>query len=672
MSRFFLIDQSLINNGGHHYDYSTCIVAAARELGFETLIAANRKAPTDLTIAGIRVIPAFSETVYQKDSCLAGLRHLKRARQNTIATDATGWQRTKAAFAMHRFHRRRSRLVKKYATDFQNFFDRHPVVEDDHVFLTTVSELELMGLAKFLHSNPLSVLATWHLQFHFNVFEGRSPEYDSQKTTEQLARTSFQTSLAELTCHRMFFYTTSRPLAEQYNRLKVGEFTPLPYPVAPEFAQGVEQKSQLDSQLKSPVELRDVFAEEPRPLRLTCPGQIRREKGCADYLQPLVDQLWASHLANGTIKIAIQRPRKKFLRKEKIELQIPQSQIDTAHCSPPNGSPFEYFSHPLSRSEYIDFLKSADCGLLMYDSRAYYSRRAGVLGEMLACGKPLIVPAGSWLATQIAEPVFQHVDAIAHASSASARRLEIDELEWSMENAPSSGGVISFDGHKHPFSFSLNRRLKEHLLKIDFQWKWPTVAGTYCRICVRQSDGTGAVVAENVQTIGHRAGEQSPTALFRAAPCAQTIDITLSNAFGDSTAMIKHLSATMLGPAATATPHHPHVHVHDASLPGKAGILPTGESVNGSLQKSKRGQATTTMLPAGNRRQPLSVDSETALGRVGIVVADHSQLADAVREMVDHFDHYRDSARQFSKQWFAMHHPKRTIAHLIGASDRSG
>jgi len=285
LARFFLIDQSLVDRGGHHYDYTTCIVAAANELGFETLVAANRKVSPDLMIGNARAIPAFTETVYQKDSCLAGLRHLKRSRRHPADLNtSTGWQRTKA-------------------------------VLDDHVFLTTVSELELMGLAKYLRANPCSVLATWHLQFHFNIFDGRTPEYDSQKVTENLTRSSFQASLAELTCHRLFFYTTSQPLADQYNRLDVGDFLPLPYPVAPEF-------SLRDGNAK-PMDLDEPFDGKTRPVQFSCPGQIRREKGCSDYLQPLVDKLWDSHLATGKIKIAIQRPRKKFLRKEKIELQPP-------------------------------------------------------------------------------------------------------------------------------------------------------------------------------------------------------------------------------------------------------------------------------------------------------------------------------------------------------------
>jgi len=539
LARFFLIDQSLVDRGGHHYDYSTCIAAAAKELGFETLVAANRKVSPDLMVGDSRAIPAFTETVYQKDSCLAGLRHLKRSRRHPANLSmATGWQRTKAVFSMRRFHHRRARIVSKFSKEFYSFFSKHPLAEDDQVFLTTVSELELMGLAHYLRANPLSVLATWHLQFHFNIFDGRTPEYDSQKVTESLARSSFQGSLSELTCHRLFFYTTSQPLADQYNRLDVGEFLPLPYPVAPEFA--------LRDRNTRSTNLEEQYDGKNRVLQFACPGQIRREKGCSDYLQPLVDKLWDSHLATGKIKIAIQRPCKKFMRKEKIELQKPLGADDTEGTDTTTVSPFKYFAHPLSRPDYIEFLRNADCGLLMYDSRAYFSRRAGVLGEMLSCGKPLIVPAGSWLASQIAEPVFSHADSIEAESSKNSRRLEIEELEWSLENAPSSGGAISFDGQKHPFKFSVNRQPAERLIKIDFQWKWPTVAGTYCRVQVAQQDGAGVSVGEAVQIIGHRDGDGLPNAMFRLAPAAETIHVTLGNAYGNSTAMIKQLSASML------------------------------------------------------------------------------------------------------------------------------
>ena len=651
LARFFLIDQSLVNRGGHHYDYSTCIVAAAKELGFETIVAANRKVSADLTVDGTRVIPTFTETVYQKDSCLAGLRHLKRSRRHPADLNtATGWQRTKAVLSLRRFHRRRAWLVSKFAREFQSFFDSYPIAEEDQVFLTTVSELELMGLAKYLRANPCSVLANWHLQFHFNIFDGRTPEYDSQKMTENLVRSSFQSSLAQLTCHRLFFYTTSQPLADQYNRLDVGDFLPLPYPVAPEFAWHPENAR--------PADLNEQFDGKRRSLEFACPGQIRREKGCSEYLQPLVDKLWSTHLATGKINIAIQRPRRKLLRREKIELRMPLKDFEGYEVNTAGCSPFKYYAHPLSRPDYIEFLRNADCGLLMYDSRAYFSRRAGVLGEMLSCGKPLIVPAGSWLASQIAEPVFKHADTI-EATSKDSRRLEIEELEWSLKNAPSSGGAISFDGEKHPFKFSLNRQPEEQLLKIEFQWKWPQVSGTYCRICISQRDNANHSLGEDVQVIGRRDGDRLPNALFRLHSATDSVHVTLSNAYSNSTAIIRQLSTTLL------VPDKETKSANSAPSPKsrKTAFIGGGAKANG------REIVAATAFQAN--QSVADVETECALGSVGIIVADQSQLDSAVKEMVTHFDHYRSTAEAFAGRWFAMHHPNRTVAHLIGAGDRS-
>ena len=78
-----------------------------------------------------------------------------------------------------------------------------------------------------------------------------------------------------------------------------------------------------------------------------------------------------------------------------MELQVPKAR----HNGVASHSPLEYFAHPLPDQQYVELIKTSDCGLLFYDSRAYFSRRAGVLGELLSCGKPVIVPAGSWLVT---------------------------------------------------------------------------------------------------------------------------------------------------------------------------------------------------------------------------------------------------------------------------------
>jgi hypothetical protein len=255
--------------------------------------------------------------------------------------------------------------------------------------------------------------------------------------------------------------------------------------------------------------------------------------------------------------------------------------------------------------------------------------------------------------------VFRHADSIEAASSEGSRRLEIEELEWSLENAPSSGGAVSFDGYKHPFKFSLDRQSSDRLMKIDFQWKWPTVAGTYCKICVAQKDATGDSVSDSVQIIGHRDGDALPNALFRVGSATETIHVTMSNAYGGSTAMIRKLSVSMLAPGTDTR--------SAASRPSPKARIRAAKG--GNVTSNVRHTATVS-TDKGDQAY-LGDETEIALGSVGIIVADHSQLDGAVQEMVTHFDHYRRSSEAFAGQWFAMHHPNRTVAHLIGASGRS-
>ena len=257
-----------------------------------------------------------------------------------------------------------------------------------------------------------------------------------------------------------------------------------------------------------------------------------------------------------------------------------------------------------------DFIQNTDCGLLFYDSRTYFSRRAGVLGELLSAGKPLIVSAGSWLAQQIAEPNFQHGESLSEQAE-SVRLLRIEDVEYSGENAPATGGVVTFDKEHHPFQLSFNHQPQEQLLLFRFQWKFPTEEGTFVKICLTQKDGQGNTIETNEQIVGHRRNARNPNCLFRIQRDTETIEIALSNAFSPSTASLKNIGIELLS-------------------------MSTGDEP--------------TTFP---------------LSSVGIIAADASQLSSAVSEMVQHYQHYKSSAEQFAQHWFAAHNPLRTVAHLI-------
>lgn len=594
LARFFLVDHSLRETGGHHFDYVQCIARAAGEMGFKTTIGCHRGFRCN-QFSDLR--PHFRQTTYQPDSYLAGLRHLTRRRSDFLVPvqRKTNWfSRIKRSWSIGRHRRRRERFIQQFSTDCARFFHGADFRDGDHAFFTTVSELELMGLAQFLSHHPQSLQAHWHLQFHFNLFDGRTPEYEKQGRVVKMIRSCFDLAAARTPYHMLHFYATSELLADQYQRLGVGDFEVLPYPVADSFRPSRESEVSVER-------------DQHHPLRFTCPGGIRREKGHIEYLQPLVDKIWEPHLRQGKMQLVIQRPPRKLAQGEKIKLDFPGP--------PSHADTVEYLPHPLPNEKYAELIRSTDCGLLFYDSRTYYSRRAGVMGELLSCGKPVIVSAGSWLAEQIKETNFQYVESIANSSLA-RRQLQLGDLKWNKNNVPLPGGVISFDDLRHPFELNFELDNLEAGFCIFWDWHWPRDNGVYGRVELSKSNTHPQTDQPKnqpillAQTIGHRE-QRSACAIFRATD-EKSIKLLFRNAFHNSMASIRNIQIVTL----------------DAQ------------------------------------------SAETPIGTVGIVAADELQLPNCIDEMVRHYDHYRKSAGKFAHGWYSRHEPRRTVAHLMSVEQR--
>ncbi len=599
MAQFFLIDHSLRKKGGHHYDYVDCVARASEELGFETTIATHRTFNQD---DFTRVRPVFRETTYQPYSYLAGLRHLTRDSQPLYLEEVESKRTLKRLvqwWKVNRFKRMRMQFIQGFAKDCDRLFRQTTFVEGDHVFFTTVSELELLAIANFLAQNPKTMLAHWHLQFHFNLFEGRTPDYHKQFAVTKAVRSCFDLAAAQTPYHQIHFYVTSETLADQFQRLDVGNFEVLPYPVADCFRPDNNSLNQQDY---------------VKPLRFACPGGIRREKGHIEYLQPLVNKIWEPHLSKGNLQLIVQRPPKKLIQGEKIKLSLPETSLQSQHDDEQATSDaVEYHPHPLPSESYAELIRSTDCGLLFYDSSTYFSRRAGVLGELLSCGKPVIVSAGSWLGDQVKEVNFRHVQETAN-SDLRSRFLRLNDLTWSQGNVPHPGGIVSFDRQRHPFEFEFELNDNEAGFCIFWDWHWPQENGVYGRIehlaseCVDSDNAISEF--DSVQTIGHSETHQVG-ALFRAAH-SNVVKLRIRNAFHDSTASVKNIRIVTLSRQAERIP----------------------------------------------------------LGTVGLISADSEQLANCVDEMIEHYEHYRRTAMRFAKKWYLLHQPKRTVTHLLAAENR--
>jgi hypothetical protein len=562
MASFYLIDQSLRDEGSHHADYVRCIAWAAREAGFQVIIGANRQLSkewchwkSDLSrFATIK--PAFRNTTYQRVSGLAGMQRMKRslAIANEKSPKTGRIRRLIHRLAKYRQDRIRESIIRQFARDCHGFFQHLPLSAQDHIFFASISDLELIGLANYLAKTPRTLKAQWHVQFHFNLFDGRPPEYEQQGETLLSVRCGIAKALSPIVYHNLNLFTTTDELADQFNQLGVGYFEPLAYPIAKEFAPhfnrstavaGSPEENSFELKLCqesdrllvgnpsehgrnsndfdphclgtatwSPEPIRGAKSDpgkstssyrDPqvqlwqRPLKVVCPGAVRREKNQEDYFQPLIDQVYESLLATKRIELIAQVPTKKIGEREKLVLTPPIKKQSGGE-----EPLLTTVAHPLPRWEYCDLLRSCDVGLLFYDSRAYFSRRAGILGELLSAGKPVIVPAGSWLAEQIAEPGFRHIEQ--HFAKREYRVVGLGDLAWDSSNVPMHGGVINLDDGRRPFQFVLPLKENDAELAIRFDWQWPLERGIYCRIEVEQFCDDGSLT-RNCQILGHRTAQ---------------------------------------------------------------------------------------------------------------------------------------------------------------------
>ena len=216
------------------------------------------------------------------------------------------------------------------------------------------------------------------------------------------------------------------------------------------------------------------------------------------------------------------------------------------------------------------------------------------------------------MAEQLHGPAYSYVRQLVQACGA-IRKLGCDELKFDKRNLPLPGGVVSFDQDKHPCRIEFQIQSEEQCFAVEFDWHWPSIPGVFARVEVEQFDSSGNCLGTGCQILGQVRNDNRVACLFRRSPDATEIKMRVQNAFHDSNASLRNLRLTTLSADAGATP----------------------------------------------------------VSTVGIVAADQQDLADCIDELVNHYEHYRASAEDFSRGWARQHQPRRTIAHLISTEQAS-
>ena len=614
MARFILIDPWLNGVGGHNHQYACDILSAAKRSGYAPILATNRRfVPGDDDLSW-SLYPVFN---YQASSrywlgpdgkCRrpVGLDgHFLSHMEGHEEGRGSLWRLRDWVDRWDWYAKDRSRRIENYAADLKALFSQVGLVADDVVFLPSLSEFDFLGCVKYWRDVPESRHVRWHLQFHFDVFSGRPHEYSDQEAARLRFQRHFANALREVPHHDLRFYNTTSLMTDQYNRLQVARFEHLPYPVS------------------------DTIRPSAEPfhsgaLRVTCAGVIRREKG-REALSRLIKEFTTGWLDQGRIQLVIQSTRQGLRRVLPADWYRKTKVL--SNPDPNCTQPIVPVAFPLSRHAYRDLIQQADIGLFVYDARRYHARASGVLGEMFAAGVPVIVPAGCWLSDQVAQPNY----------------LYLDDLVSREDRAQ----VVSWTACEQTFKVAANHPV----VVLRF---WPQMGSDVAG----ERELAGKAWARKDQP--EVRGPLSPSDLPLAN---QRIPVRTHHHFQITTEQLNRQGeplrparVTVLAPRLQRGPIATMVKLEAEACQLRVRIETAYASECLTLANAEA-----VFLPAADTARPL--------GAVGLIASQEEQVGELLREMVNHYRHYRETAMAFSNSWHAEHSPDQTIRRLAASAE---
>lgn len=489
--RFVLIDHSLQNLGGHHYPYAYSVLQAAQRAGWQPVLATHRRFRDHAALpADWQILPVFRNPSYSRYSLNT---------QSSSRGASSRWRGLSTWLAA----RGRARHSAAFAADCAALLTAISPGAGDLLFVGTCSELDLLGLSQLLQRDAAARALDWHLQFHFGVFRGREPDYAAQEAAAAPMRAMFAAALQPLAAARIHCYCTTEQLTAQYDRLKVARFTTLPYPVHALFSAPRLQ------------------ARSGQSARIACLGHSRREKGYGQ-LASVLRELWPLWLSSGRAQLVLQTHHRK------------QRRALSRVVAPPA---LQFADFPLALEQYAQLLRSADIGLLLYDSATYYARCSGVLLELQAAGVPVLAPAGCWIAEQLNEPNQLYLQALSAQALMPGAPLT-PAVQCSPDATARHDAEAVFTAQAGFMDCAIDAATTAVLL--EFRWLQPEQPGSYLRLELEAyAPAPGAVHSRAIAA--QRGGGQLVRVLLPVPAGATQVRIRCRNAWASGALILADL-----------------------------------------------------------------------------------------------------------------------------------
>lgn len=246
---------------------------------------------------------------------------------------------------------------------------------DDIVFIPTSFVAEIKALGLFLNGARRESLPQFHLLFRTNPFVSYEDSHRDQINDWLDFRQAFRWLDGRFPKTRIAYYTDTPQLAAQYNTLSDEDFTVLPIPVP---------------WMPAAIAPRDKDA----PLTILYIGDVRDEKGYQFYPY-IVENLWNEYVVTNRVRFVLQS---NFADNPAACRQAAVAQAAL------RGYPDHIVRHvpgPMGSDDYKTLIDSADIVLITYQPDHYMARSSGIFIEAMKAGKPVLMPSGTWMASEL-------------------------------------------------------------------------------------------------------------------------------------------------------------------------------------------------------------------------------------------------------------------------------
>ncbi len=371
-TRLLIVDQSLRDLNGHHYDYDNSVAAAASAKGLSPIIAAHLEFDRSLAEGGVVIKPVFRHTWNEVNRS-----HLKQGVHLLLASLPHKWSSclVKGISSLTKRLSAANNQSAVHEPDFVSFGQEllglvasENLEAWDHVFIHTLAISELHAVIAAFKENERMP------HFHF-VLRRDAEEPTVREDPWGGVAGAFRAIDANDAIRRKFsIYADTKELCIQYEALHDGikvNLLPIPHEL-PFTVDPCESKRSSE------------------PLILTYLGNARTEKGF-HHLPGLVKALNRSSLVSSRVKFVIQANSSMSL--EEGVIQNARKQL--AAYKQDN---VQLLLGPLSSTEFRQHLFEADIVLMPYQAELYQRRSSGIMVQAIAAGRPVVVPANSWMA----------------------------------------------------------------------------------------------------------------------------------------------------------------------------------------------------------------------------------------------------------------------------------